>query len=86
VVPILVLSTWTLAPTAGIDSATNQEIANAFASFSLELLQVLASVNKDDDSQCTFNTKHHAFQAGLETIAMLHSTFQEASIFSPSTE
>jgi hypothetical protein len=63
VVPILVLCTWTLAPTAGIDSATSQEIANASASFSLELLQVLPSVNEVDDNQCTFNAKHHTFQA-----------------------
>ena len=55
-VPILVLSTWTLAPTTGIDSATSQEIANASASFSLELLQVLASVNKFND--LTQNTTH----------------------------
>jgi len=41
--PILVLCSWTLALTAGIDSASSQEIANASASFSLELLQVLAS-------------------------------------------
>jgi len=73
VVPILFLSTWTLAPTGGIDSTTSQEIANASASFSLGLLQVLASVNEADDGQCTFNAKHHALQVGLEKIVMLHS-------------
>jgi hypothetical protein len=41
--PILVLCSWTLATRAGIDNVTSQEIANASASFSLELLQVLAS-------------------------------------------
>jgi len=55
VVPILVLCNWTLAPTAGIDSATSQGIANASAAFSLELLQVLTSVNEVGDSQGTFN-------------------------------
>jgi hypothetical protein len=66
VVPILVLCPWTLAPTAGIDSATSQEIANASASFSLELLQVLASVNEVGDSQRTHNGKHHEIQLALE--------------------
>jgi hypothetical protein len=83
--PILVLCPWTLAPTAGIDSATSQEIADASASFSLELLQVLASVNEIDVSQWKFNAKHYALQAGLETIVVLNSTFQETGIFSPYT-
>jgi hypothetical protein len=38
------LCPWVLAPTAGIDSAASQEIADATTLFSLELLQVLASV------------------------------------------
>lgn len=83
--PILVLCTWTLAPTAGIDSATSQEIANASATFSLELLQVLASVNEVDKSQRIFSAKHHAFKVGLETIVVFNSTFQEACIFCPYT-
>jgi len=40
---IVALCPWVLAPTAGIDSAASQEIAEASASFSLELLKVLAS-------------------------------------------
>ncbi|KDR09404.1 Serpin I2 [Zootermopsis nevadensis] len=41
-VPIVALCPWVLAPpTAGIDSATSQEIADASTSFSLELLQAI---------------------------------------------
>jgi hypothetical protein len=85
VVPILVLCPWTLTSTAGIDGATSQEITNASASFSLELLQVLASVNEVDESQCTINAKHHALQVGLETIVVMHTKFQEAGILYPYT-
>jgi len=83
--PILVLCPWTLAPTAGIDSATSQQIANASASFSLELLQVLKSVNEFYDSQHTLDARHHALQVGLDKIVMLHSAFQETGIISPYT-
>lgn len=41
VVLVLVLCPWMLVPTAGIDSTTSQEIADASASFSLELLQTV---------------------------------------------
>jgi hypothetical protein len=50
-----------LVPTAGIDSTTSQEIADASASFSLELLQVLASVKEVYDkvkAHLTQNTTH----------------------------
>jgi hypothetical protein len=66
VVPIVVLCTWVLAPTAGIDSTASQEIANASTSFSLELLKVLAPVTLEDHgtviasniSRTTTGTKH----------------------------
>jgi hypothetical protein len=55
VVPIVVLCPWALAPTAGIDSATSQEIADASTSFSLELLQVLASVKEAEEQDSVSN-------------------------------
>jgi hypothetical protein len=46
VVPVFVLCPWMLVPTAGTDSTTSQGIADASTAFSLELLQVLASVKE----------------------------------------